>query len=128
LIHNQIKSRTMTKPISSVTDALTLTLDPLPLPQQQIMAGQPQTYGKQLEISADGTRRSGVWEITPGTVWDIESEEIFIVLKGRARVETPTGLVLDLHPGSVGFLRAGDRTVWHVEETLRKVYQMTTAV
>jgi len=34
---------------------------------------------------------------------------------------------LDLEPGVVGMLHAGDRTVWRVHETLRKVFQVTVA-
>ena len=47
---------------------------------------------------------------------------MFVVLKGRARVSIEGGPTLNLAPGSVGFLRAGDRTIWQVSETLRKVY------
>ena len=32
---------------------------------------------------------------------------------------------LELEPGVVGVLKAGDRAVWRIHETLRKVFQIT---
>ena len=101
---------------------MTLPLQPLPLAAETILEGQPQTFHASLETSPDGRARMGVWEITPGTVSDVEAEEMFVVLKGSARVSIEGGPTLDLAPGCVGFLRAGDRTIWRVSETLRKVY------
>lgn len=102
--------------------ALELPLQPLALAAETILEGQPQTFHAPLEVSSDGRVRSGVWEITPGVVSDVEVEEMFVVLKGRARVSIEGGAKMDLAPGCVGFLRAGDRAVWQVSETLRKVY------
>ena len=41
-------------------------------------------------------------------------------------VQLPGGETLEVGPGSAAVLRAGDRTVWRVHETLRKVYQVTS--
>lgn len=47
---------------------------------------------------------------------------------GRATVELlSTGGLLELRPGVLGVLRRGERTRWNVQETLRKVYQITLA-
>jgi uncharacterized cupin superfamily protein len=51
--------------------------------------------------------------------------ELFIVISGRATVETEGGPTLELEPGVAGILRAGDRTVWRIHETLGKVVQIT---
>ncbi len=72
-------------------------------------------------------REIGVWEMTPGTATDIEVDEVFVVLAGRARVEfTPCRRCrAPAHrhrPGSVVRLTAGMQTTWTVHETLRKVY------
>ena len=65
----------------------------------------------------------GVWEMAPGTATDVEADEVFVVIAGRARVDFPdTGRHLELGVGDVVRLTAGDRTVWTVTETLRKVY------
>ncbi|GAA2470406.1 cupin domain-containing protein [Terrabacter carboxydivorans] len=69
----------------------------------------------------------GVWEMTPGTVTDVEAGEVFVVLSGRAVLTVADGEPLDLTPGSVVRLHAGEPTTWTVTETLRKVYVTPSA-
>lgn len=64
----------------------------------------------------------GVWEHTAGTSVDIEIDEAFVVISGRATVTSEDGSVMELSPGSVGVVEAGAKTTWVVHETLRKVY------
>ncbi|WP_082588392.1 cupin domain-containing protein [Terrabacter sp. Root181] len=64
----------------------------------------------------------GVWEMSPGTVTDVEADEVFVVLSGRAALAVEGGATLELGPGSVVRLPEGARTVWTVTETLRKIY------
>lgn len=64
----------------------------------------------------------GVWEMSPGTVTDVEADEVFVVLSGRATLAVEGGATLELGPGSVMRLADGARTTWTVTETLRKVY------
>jgi len=104
-----------------------LALDPLPLDPATIFAGEPQASAIVLDASPDGRVERGVWELTPGTVTDVEADELFVVVSGRATVEVAGGPTLQLAPGSVGILREGDRATWYVHETLRKVYQVTSA-
>ncbi|MBX5443031.1 MAG: DUF861 domain-containing protein [Solirubrobacteraceae bacterium] len=110
---------------SHAIDAATVALEPWPLPEEAIVAGRPEVRGRVLRESADGRVEHGVWEHTPGTSTDTEADEVFVVLSGRATVEVEGGPTLELAPGTVGFLRAGDRTTWTVHETLRKVYHLT---
>ncbi|GIT80648.1 cupin [Leifsonia sp. LS1] len=75
------------------------------------------------ELGRFGGLEVGVWEMAPGTDTDVEADELFIVIAGRATIDFPrTGRRLDLAPGDVVRLSAGDETVWTVTETLRKVY------
>lgn len=75
------------------------------------------------ELGRFGGLEVGVWEMAPGTASDVEADELFVVLAGRAVVEFPeTGRRLELGAGDLVRLTAGDRTVWTVTETLRKVY------
>jgi uncharacterized cupin superfamily protein len=70
-----------------------------------------------------GGAEVGVWEITTGVVEDTEVDELFVVLSGSARVDfLDEARTVELGPGSIARLRAGQRTRWHVTETLRKVY------
>ena len=105
-------------------DARTCPLVPLPLDPRQVRSGDPRTYSRVLWRSPDGLEERGVWEITPGEVSDVELDEMFVVLFGRATVEIENGPVLEIAPGHVGVLTEGARTVWHVHETLRKVYHL----
>ncbi len=91
------------------------TLDPA-----DVVAGEPRTASVEL-ATLDGTS-VGVWEITAGTVRDTEVDEVFVVLSGDATVRFDDGSTLELGPGVAVRLQAGDRTVWEVRETLRKVY------
>lgn len=91
------------------------------VPVDQSVAGEPTTAARTL-TEIDGVE-VGVWEMTPGTMSDVEAEEVFVVLSGSATVtfadETPS---LHLRAGDVVRLAAGAQTVWTVTETLRKVY------
>jgi uncharacterized cupin superfamily protein len=53
---------------------------------------------------------------------DVEAEEVFVVLRGRATIEVAGGPTLQVGPGDIGVLHAGDQTTWTVHEDLRKVY------
>jgi uncharacterized cupin superfamily protein len=102
-------------------------LEPEPLDPAQILAGAPEVTGRVLWSAPDGSRLRGIWQITPGTVTDVESDEMFVVVSGRATVAVEGGPVLELGAGDLGVLREGDRTVWTVHETLRKAYEVTVA-
>ena len=64
----------------------------------------------------------GLWEHTAGTSTDIEVDEVFVVVSGRATVTAEDGTTIELAPGVVGVLESGARTTWVVHEPLRKVY------
>jgi uncharacterized cupin superfamily protein len=64
----------------------------------------------------------GVWQHSTGVSTDVEADEVFVVLSGRATVAVEGGPTLEIGPGDVGLLPAGARTTWTVHETLRKVY------
>jgi uncharacterized protein len=108
----------------AVTDAAVLPLAHEPVRHHQVVAGTPTTGYAELDVSADGTRELGVWEMTPGAMRDVEADEVFHVIAGRATVEfvDPALPPIELAPGSTVRLDAGMRTVWTVHETLRKLY------
>lgn len=102
-------------------DALALALDHADVPDAQRVAGAPRTG--LAELGSFGGSDVGVWEMMPGTMRDVESDELFVVIAGRASVEfVATGDVMHIGPGDVVRLTAGDETVWTVTETLRKVW------
>ncbi|MET9846456.1 cupin domain-containing protein [Streptomyces ossamyceticus] len=95
-------------------------LDPLPLKEEDILAGRPAAAVRTLGDL--GGTEFGVWALTVGTVRDVEADEIFVVLEGDATVRFETGESVDLTPGVVVRLRAGERTEWEVRSPLRKLF------
>ena len=105
---------------NSVVDGLEL---PVPLePVGADPGGGAPAAGDRL-LGTFGGIAVGVWEVTPGTVEDVEEDEVFVVLAGAATLRfLRTGSEQELRPGSVCRLTAGTRTRWTVRETLRKVF------
>jgi len=102
-------------------DAAAVQLEYRSLPESQIISGTPQVGTA--ELGQLGEVSIGVWEMSPSVTSDVEVDEFFIVLSGRATVAFADGSPeLQLKPGTVGHLSAGTATVWSVTETLRKVY------
>ena len=111
----------------AVADAV---LTPDELDPAQIVSGEPRVASAVLHESPatePGGRvvERGVWQITPGVVTDVEADEVFVVLSGRATIEFQDGPTLEVGPGDVAVLPEGAVTRWTVHETLRKVYQIT---
>jgi uncharacterized protein len=112
---------------SRTVDVAAAELEPWPLGSDQIIEGSPSVSGLVLDSSGDGTVERGIWQHTAGVSRDVEADELFVVVSGRATVAIEGGPTLELAPGVAGIFRAGDRTVWTVHETLRKIYQTTGA-
>lgn len=79
------------------------------------------------ELGALNGNQVGIWAMSVGEMTDVETDEYFVVLSGRGTVHVlaENGFAeqsQNLVAGSVVLLHAGMRTVWTVEETLRKVY------
>jgi uncharacterized cupin superfamily protein len=108
-------------------DVTSLRLQPAPLPPEQLLEGEPRISHALISSSPDGRVERGVWEMTPGVVSDVEADELFVAVCGRATIELAGGRIISVEPGDAVTLREGERTVWRVSETLRKVYQRTHA-
>lgn len=108
----------MSLELGEVTDAAALAIPHHPVPAEQVVAGAPATGMIELSDTI------GVWDHTPGTSTDVESDEVFVVLSGSATLAFDDGALepIELRPGSVVRLAAGSRTTWTVRESLRKVY------
>ena len=102
------------------TAAAGIALPLADVPEAQRIAGAPRTGATKLGDFGGATL--GVWEMTPGTMRDVEIDEVFVVLQGAGTVGFTDGTIMSLEPGDVVRLHAGQRTVWTVHETLRKVY------
>ena len=91
-----------------------------PLDPDEVVAGTPEV--RVLPLHDGPAVAVGVWQHGAGVSRDVEADEVFVVLSGRATVEVEGGPTLEVGPGDVGLLPAGARTVWTVHEPLRKVY------
>jgi uncharacterized cupin superfamily protein len=69
----------------------------------------------------DGRELGAVWQMSPGVLGGVETEETFFVVSGRATLTFPDGREEQIGPGSVGVFYDGDVIRWTVHETLRKV-------
>ncbi|QEU81108.1 cupin domain-containing protein [Streptomyces subrutilus] len=108
-----------------VPDVPDAELEAEELDPAQIVSGEPVVTGRVLWESPDGRQVRGIWQITPGVVTDVEADELFVVVAGRATIEVEGGGTLEVGPGSACVLREGDRTTWTVHETLRKAYHIS---
>lgn len=99
-----------------------MPIDLEPLPDSEVFSGTPAS-GAAVFTNFSGSE-IGVWEMTLGTATDVEADEVFVVLAGRARLEfTDRDLPpVELVPGVVVRLESGMHTVWTVTEPLRKLW------
>lgn len=97
-------------------------LQPDPLDPGQVLAGAPQTAELTLAASEDGVESAGFWSCTRGVFTDVEVEESFLVIAGRATVRYEDGREYELAPGTVHSFDGGERTTWMVEETVLKAF------
>jgi uncharacterized cupin superfamily protein len=105
---------------SFVVPAAAVRLQRSDLDADQIIAGDPRVGLLELE---DADRISaGIWEHSAGISTDTETDEVFIVISGRATITLGDGSKLEVGPGDIGVFRAGEKTTWEVHEDLRKVY------
>jgi uncharacterized cupin superfamily protein len=91
-----------------------------PVAADQVVDGSPTTgYAALGEFAG---QEYGVWEMSVGAMSDVEEDELFIVISGAGELTLEGGETRTLEAGVVGRLEAGQRTVWSVTSTLRKVY------
>ncbi|MFD9357427.1 cupin domain-containing protein [Streptomyces sp. NPDC060031] len=109
----------------SVADVPDSELEVEELDPAQIVSGEPVVTGRVLWEAEDGSQVRGIWQITPGVVVDVEANELFVVVSGRATIAVEGGATLEVGPGSACVLREGDKTTWTVHETLRKAYHIS---
>ena len=101
-------------------DVATVPLAHEPLPADDVVDGAP-TAGVVTLANVDGVE-VGVWEMTQGSARDTEVDEVFVVIAGRGSVSFADGERIELSPGVVVRLVAGERTEWVVTQRLRKVW------
>lgn len=111
----------LTPVASSWMQALEKPLQTRALAPEQVISGVASVGITQIDFSPK--QEIGIWEISPSITVDVETDEVFVVIAGRATVTFEhSGEQMPLSPGVVAKLTAGTRTTWNVTERLRKVY------
>lgn len=107
-------------------DPASAALPDVEWPTMTVVSGNPVVRYLPLSVNRELGIERGLWEITEGVVEDTETDEMLVVVSGRATIEflDEGGRTMELAPGTVGFLKAGARTRWTIHERLRKVYQI----
>lgn len=106
--------------MASVDDPAGIVVVQVPLDDARDVSGGVTTGS--VTIGDTDTMTIGVWEHSIGVSTDTENDEVFVVLSGRGRIRMQDGAILELAPGTVGRLFAGEQTRWEIDEPLRKVW------
>lgn len=85
-----------------------------------VLAGNRVTSN--LVLAGHDNVRYGVWQITPGASVQVAPTGMFVVLSGRATIAVDGGPTYEIGPGDVCIWDGGERTIWTVHETVRKVW------
>ncbi|HYF43437.1 MAG TPA: cupin domain-containing protein [Ramlibacter sp.] len=97
-------------------------LQPAPIPDEWVIAGQPQARALELGRSPDGTCTAAHWDCTAGTFhWFFFNEEIVHILDGEVLVRSADGQERLLRAGDVAVLPANQWMVWRVDRYVRKL-------
>ncbi len=110
-------------PAQFASRALLETLEYEPVAPELVRQGSPSTGS--MALGDWHGLQVGKWEMTPGSMVDVEVDEVFIIIAGEATLtRTIEGreVTVELSPGVVGHLEAGEHTRWDVRVALRKIY------
>ena len=94
-----------------------------PLDPGSVVSGSPRVHEGEIAEAerAAGTLSTGIWRCGVGVVTDVEVDETFVVLSGRATIEHD-GSSHEVGPGDVCVLPAGAGTTWTIHEELTKIF------
>lgn len=100
-----------------------LVMEHTTIEPEQVVSTEPQATAAYTELEHLGETDIGIWEMSTGTMQDVEADEVFVVISGAGTIElVDSGETLTLRAGDIVRLHAGERTIWRVSECLRKVY------
>jgi uncharacterized cupin superfamily protein len=88
----------------------------------EVVAGTPTIGTTAITTLGDSGVEVGVWEMSTGSVRDVEIDEVFVVLDGAATISVEGAEPVAIKRGDVVRLTAGTVTVWDVTAPLRKLY------
>jgi uncharacterized cupin superfamily protein len=86
-----------------------------------VISGAPTLGTSRITELGDSGVEIGVWEMSAGTVRDVEIDEVFLVLSGAATI-TVDDSSFAVTAGDLVRLAAGTQTIWEVTSPIRKLY------
>jgi hypothetical protein len=103
------------------------SLDPWPIPENQILSGKPEANGSVLWQSEDKRLLNGIWECTPGSfTWDFTWNETIYLLEGNILLTDSDGNKTEVSPGDLIFVPAGTKVTWEISKHVRKAYHISS--
>ena len=85
-------------------------------------------WGQVLWRSEDGTRATGVWHATPGTIrGTFLTDEVSYVVEGRLTVVTEGAEPREVRAGDVMVMTAGLAVEWQIHEPMTKLWNVYRA-
>ena len=93
-----------------------------PADPAEVVAGRPTIGSTPITRLGDTGVEIGIWEMSTGSVRDIEVDEVFVVLEGSATISVEGAAPVTVRAGDLVRLTAGTATVWEVTSPLRKLY------
>ena len=106
----------------------TVSIPPSPMPDmpleaEQIIEGNPVSYGLIAMQSDDKTMTCGFWECTEGKFeWNYTWDEFVHVLEGQVIITEDGGDSHTLNPGDTARFSPGMKTFWHVTKPIKKMF------
>lgn len=104
----------------TIVNAATAEVPTEPLAADYVVAGHPASGVT--DLPAPPGLEVGVWVHTVGTSTDVEVDEVFVVISGRATLACDGAPPVTIGPGDVVTLAASTATTWTIHEPLRKVF------
>jgi uncharacterized cupin superfamily protein len=101
------------------------SLDPWPIPAEQVLSGNPEANGSVLWQSECKRFLNGIWECAPGSfTWDYTWSETIYLLEGHILITDSEGNETEVSAGDLIFVPAGTKSTWVITEHVRKAYHI----
>ena len=106
-----------------------LQLDDWPIPQENILEGQPDAAGSIIYMTNDKTSCSGIWQCKPGKFrWDFTWNESIYIISGRGKIFEESGAIHEISAGKMVHFNQGLKSTWVVEELIQKFFMLQSEV
>lgn len=91
---------------------------------ERVLEGNPTHLTWDVDQTADGKVKTGVWEVTPGKYRSMKGGtwEICTILSGVSELTEDGQQPIRMEAGDTFIMRPGFTGIWHVIETTRKLW------